>query len=99
MKNTRSYPPEHHMWNNTPPLHLALIKNNRTAVLFLIAYGGDIHFVFNFDFNSHTAESYARSYREDLLPIVSGDADNARDILISEGLLEEEEKFVKPAKR
>ena len=46
----------------------------------------------------YTAESFASVCYRDLLPIVIGGADNARDILISEGLMEEEEKIVKPAK-
>ena len=42
--------------------------------------------------------SYASDRRPDLYDIVIGGADNARDTLTSEGLLEEEEKLVKPAK-
>ena len=84
---------------NTTPLHVALLKKNRTALLFLIAYGGNIHLQFTgMTRTRHTAESFATKFLKDLLPIVIGGADNARDILISEGLLEEEEKFVKPAK-
>ena len=85
------------------PLHVALLQNNRTAALFLIAYGGDIHLEFmvrgeGAGWIKYTAESYARDCCTDLIPLVIGGADNARDILISEGLLEEGKKFVKPAK-
>ena len=88
---------------NTTPLHVALLCSKHTAVLFLISCGADVNLEFN-DYgwgglNGYTAVSWASEYsKDDLLPIVTGGADNARDILISEGLLEEGEKFVKPAK-
>ena len=85
-------------WGKTTPLHVAVLQSKRKAVLFLISYGADINLQF-FDFlrRGNTAWSYSSQYRKDLLPIVTGGADNAKKILISEGFLidektEEEEK-------
>ena len=89
------------------PLHVALLYFNRTAILFLIAFGANIHLEFIWRAlqiylsgdTKYTAEGFAlRSSGAEIYAIVTGGADNARDTLILEKLLPEEEKFVKPAK-
>ena len=105
MYNIDKCEPWDNKYTNTTPLHVALLENKRKAVLFLIAFGADINVCFDSDLSYYgdqhtvyTALTYVSECRKDLLSIVNGGVDNARDILISEGLLNEEERVVKPSK-
>ena len=86
------------------PLHVALYHKKRKAVLFLIGFGADINMSVYDKTNSYTVVSFIEKWQRngieidrEFLDIITGGKDNAKDLLISEGLLDEdrEEKHVK----
>ena len=78
------------------PLHVALIQKNRRSILFLVAFGADIYTrltIIESDALArnrveYSALSLSNTFREEFSSIISGGSENAMDILISEGLVD-----------